>query len=38
MSWNFVRFQEIILQTDAEIFNFLYLKTKSFIPKKIDMI
>ena len=33
LSWNFVRFHEIIIQTDAENFSFLSEK-KSFIPKK----
>ena len=30
MSWNFVRFDEILFQTHAEIFNFLSSKTKKF--------
>ena len=35
-SWNFVRFHETLIQTDAESFSFLSWKTKkSFIPKKI---
>ena len=34
MSWNFVRFHEILFQTDAENFSFLYWKQKSFIPKE----
>ena len=30
MSWNFVRFHEILFQTDAETFSFLSWKTKKF--------
>ena len=30
MSWNFVRFHEILFQTDTEIFSFLSWKTKKF--------
>ena len=35
ISWNFVRFHEMIIQRDAENFRFLSWQTKkSFIPKK----
>ena len=33
MSWNFVRFHEILFQTDAESFSFLSWKTKKFYSK-----
>ena len=32
LSWNFVRFHEIIFQTDAENFSILSWKTKKFYP------
>ena len=35
LSWYFVRFREILLQTDAESCSFLSWKTKKFIPKKL---
>ena len=35
LTWNFVRFHEILLQRDGESFSFLSWKTKSFIPIKI---
>ena len=35
ISWNFVRFHEIIFQRDAKVSVFYLEKQKSFIPKKI---
>ena len=34
MSWNFVRFHEILFQTDAESFSILSWKTKKFYSLK----
>ena len=34
LSWNFVRFHEILFQTDAESFSFLSWKTKKFYSRK----
>ena len=35
LSWNFVRFDEILFQTDAKSFSFLSWKTKKFYSQKI---
>ena len=34
MSWNFMKFYEILFQTDAESFSFLSWKTKKFYFKR----